>query len=90
MNRRKARQPAADDQRGDRHAALYPYAGLLTAAMFMAAGVALLALGTNAHVLLDATFGLVRIHLDTTAPEVICFLVAAYIVKVSRPTPRRI
>ncbi len=76
---------AADRDRLD---ALYPFAGLAVALICVAAGVGLFLLKATGEAVWDGSFMMVRLHIDTAAPGVVCFVVALVIVYLSRPNAR--
>lgn len=78
--------PAPPPAPGDRYRALYPYAALFVAVLCVGAGVGLFALGASGEADWEATFiwG-VHLKVNTGAPGIVCFVVAAVIVTLSRP-----
>jgi hypothetical protein len=67
---------------------LYPFAGLLLALLCLVAGVALCVLRAAGEVVWDGAFIAVRLHVNTAAPGVVCFIVAAVVVYLTRPKIR--
>jgi hypothetical protein len=67
-----------------RPADLYPFAGLFLASLCLVAGVALSVLKAAGEVVWDGAFLAVRLHLNTSAPGVVCFIVAVLIVYLTR------
>jgi hypothetical protein len=78
-------QPAPSDPQAQRYRALYPFGGLLVALICVGAGVALFLAGATGQADWESTFMMIHLRLNTQAPGIVCFLVAAVIVYLSRP-----
>jgi uncharacterized membrane protein len=83
------RRKTAMTPRSDRVAQFYPFAGLVVAVVCVAAGVGLSLMNATGHTVWEGSFMTARLRVDTTAPGVICFVVAVVIVYLSRPRRSR-
>ncbi len=72
----------------DRLADAYPFAGLGLSFLSLVAGVALVLLKAVGGAVWDGTFVIVRLHVTTATPGVVCILLAPVFMYLSRPNAR--
>ena len=75
----------SSDPRAQRYRALYPFAGLVVAVICVGAGVALFLVRASGQSDWEGTFIGVHVRVNTQAPGIVCFLLAALVVYLSRP-----